>query len=101
MLLLFTLGNSNDAFLLLRACQNGVSVAMIPILWAALHVSKMVSPVIGGWMSDRFGRKRLIVGAWLVYAAIYFSFALAATRFEIWLLFIAYGVYFGLTEGVE
>jgi len=100
-LLLFTLGNSSDAFLLLRARQAGVSVALIPILWAALHVSKTVSSIIGGGLSDRFGRKRLIVGGWLVYAAIYFSFALATTQFETWLLFPVYGVYFGLTEGVE
>jgi MFS family permease len=100
-LLLFTLGNSSDAFLLLRARQNGVSVGVIPLLWAALHVCKMVSSVIGGGLSDRFGRKRLIVSGWLVYAAIYFGFAFATTRLETWGLFLTYGVYFGLTEGVE
>jgi MFS family permease len=100
-LLLFTLRNSSDAFLLLRARQNGVSAGLIPLLWAALHVCKMVSSVIAGGMSDRFGRKRLIVGGWLVYAAIYFGFAFATTRVETWSLFLIYGVYFGLTEGVE
>lgn len=100
-LLLFTLGNSSDAFLLLRAEQCGAPVAMIPLLWAALHVSKSVSSAIGGGMSDRFGRKRLITAGWIVYAAIYFGFAFASTGWEIWLLFIVYGVYFGLTEGVE
>jgi MFS family permease len=103
-LLLFTLGNSSDAFLLLRAqqcCGDGVSVAMIPMLWAALHVSKTVSSVIGGGLSDRFGRKRLIISGWIVYAAIYFGFAVASTQPEMWSLFIVYGVYFGLTEGVE
>jgi MFS family permease len=100
-LLLFTLGNSSDAFLLLRAGQSGVSVAMIPMLWAVLHVSKSVSSIIGGGLSDRFGRKRLITVGWIVYAAIYFGFALATSDLEIWLLFTTYGVYFGLTEGVE
>lgn len=100
-LLLFTLGNSSDAFLLLRARQTGLSEAMIPLLWAALHVSKSLSSIAGGGLSDRFGRKRLIIGGWLVYAAIYAGFAFAATHQEIWLLFIFYGVYFGLTEGVE
>ncbi|MGH9936863.1 MAG: MFS transporter, partial [Blastocatellia bacterium] len=100
-LFLFTLGNSSDAFLLLRARQVGSSDVMIPLLWAALHVSKSLSSIVGGGLSDRFGRKRLIVSGWLVYAAIYFGFALAASHLEIWLLFIFYGVYFGLTEGVE
>jgi MFS family permease len=100
-LLLFTLGNSSDAFLLLRAEQRGVSLAAIPLLWAALHVTKSLSSVGGGWLSDRCGRKRLIVGGWLLYAAIYVGFAFAATATEVWLLFLAYGVYFGLTEGVE
>jgi MFS family permease len=100
-LLLFTLGNSSDAFLLLRARQTGLSEAMIPLLWAALHVSKSLSSVAGGGLSDRFGRKRLIIGGWLVYAAIYAGFAFATTHLEIWLVFIFYGVYFGLTEGVE
>jgi MFS family permease len=100
-LLIFALGNSSDAFLLLRAEQRGVGVAMIPVLWAALHVSKSLSSVIGGDLSDRFGRKRLIICGWIVYAAIYFGFAFAATQIEMWLLFVLYGVYFGLTEGVE
>lgn len=100
-LLLFTLGNASDAFLLLRAEQLGVEVVLIPLLWAALHVSKIVSSLIGGGLSDRYGRKRLIVGGWLVYAAIYLGFAYATTTMEVWGLFILYGVYFGLTEGVE
>ncbi len=100
-LLLFTLSNSSDAFLLLRAQQQGAGVARIPLLWAALHVSKSLSSVVGGGLSDRFGRKRLIVIGWVVYAAIYLGFAFATTHLEIWLLFIIYGVYFGLTEGVE
>lgn len=100
-LLLFALGNSSDAFLLLRAQQSGIGLAMIPLLWAVLHISKTVSSVIGGELSDRIGRKKLIVGGWLIYAGIYLAFALANTQFEMWLLFIGYGLYFGLTEGVE
>lgn len=100
-LLLFTLGNSSDAFLLLRAQQSGVGVTMIPLLWAALHVSKSVFSLLGGGMSDRLGRKRLIVGGWMVYAFIYLAFAVANTPLQIWVLFSCYGIYFGLTEGVE
>ena len=100
-LLLFTLSNSSDAFLLLRAKENGVSTAMIPILWALLHVSKTLSSIIGGGLSDRFGRRTLIIIGWLLYAAIYFAFAFAHTSAMMWILFTIYGIYFGLTEGVE
>jgi MFS family permease len=100
-LLLFTLGNSSDAFLLLRARQCGVATAAIPLLWAALHASKTVSSLVGGKLSDRWGRRRLIVAGWLIYALIYGGFAVASQASAIWLLFLVYGVYFGLTEGVE
>jgi MFS family permease len=100
-LLLFTLSNSSDAFLLLRAGERGVSAALIPLLWALLHVSKSVSSVAGGSLSDRFGRKQLIVSGWALYATIYLGFAFADTSAQMWLLFAGYGVYFGLTEGAE
>ncbi len=100
-LLVFTLGNSTDAFLLLRASQLGVTAALIPVLWAALHVVKSASSTPGGALSDRLGRKPLIVAGWLVYAAVYFGFGRATATWHAWALFAAYGVYFGLTEGVE
>ena len=101
MLLLFTLGNSSDAFLLLRAQQAGIGAAEIPLLWAGLHASKSVCSLLGGRLSDRVGRKRLIVGGWVTYAAIYLGFAVATSPAQMWALFLGYGVYFGLTEGVE
>ncbi len=100
-LLLFTLSNSSDAFLLLRARERGVSAALLPLLWALLHISKSASSVVGGSLSDRFGRQRLIISGWVLYAAIYLGFALASSPLEMWLLFAIYGIYFGLTEGVE
>ena len=100
-LLLFTLGNSTDAFLLLRAGQLGVAPALVPILWAMLHVVKSASSTPGGALSDRLGRKPLIVAGWLVYAAVYFAFGRAWATWQIWALFAVYGLYFGLTEGVE
>jgi len=100
-LALFTLSNSSDAFLLLRARQAGVGAALIPLLWAALHVSKVCSSVVGGDLSDRLGRKTLIVSGWLLYAAVYFAFAFVSTAREAWILFLIYGIYFGLTEGTE
>jgi len=100
-LVLFTLGNSTDAFLLLRANQLGVATALIPILWALLNVVKAVTNTPGGILSDRLGRKPLIVAGWLVYAAVYFAFARAHAAWQAWALFAAYGIYFGLTEGVQ
>lgn len=100
-LALFTLSNSSDVFLLLRAREAGVSVASIPLLWAALHVSKVLSSLIGGDLSDRFGRKRLIAGGWILYAAVYTGFAFVSSVGEAWALFLIYGIYFGLTEGTE
>jgi MFS family permease len=98
---LFTLSNSSDAFLLLRAQQAGVSAALIPLLWAALHVSKVVSSVLGGDLSDRLGRKTMIVAGWALYAAVYLAFAFVSSATEAWILFLIYGIYFGLTEGTE
>ena len=99
--LLFTLGNSTDAFLILRANQLGVSVALVPILWAALHVVKSAASVPGGALSDRLGRKPLILAGWAVYAAVYFAFGRASETWHAWALFLAYGAFFGLTEGTS
>jgi MFS family permease len=98
---LFTLSNSSDAFLLLRAQSNGVSIVAIPLLWAMLHVSKVVSSVFGGDLSDRLGRRRLIVSGWILYAAVYAGFAFVSNSISVWILFLIYGIYFGLAEGAE
>ena len=98
---LFTLGNSTDAFLLLRANQLGVAVALAPILWAALHVVKSLSSTPGGALSDRIGRRPTLIMGWALYAAVYFGFAHATRAWQAWALFGVYGVFFGLTEGSE
>src|SRR5690349_13139700 len=100
-ILLFTLGNSTDAFLLLRAQQLGVPIALAPILWAFLHVVKSMSSTPGGTLSDRVGRKPLLVVGWLLYAAVYFAFGRASASWHAWALFGIYGLFFGLTEGTE
>ena len=100
-LLLFSLGNSTDAFLLLRLSEVGIGAAWIPVAWAALHVVKAVVSPIGGILSDRTSRRNVIAAGWLVYAAVYGGFALATRADTLVLLFLVYGVYFGLTEGVE
>jgi MFS family permease len=100
-ILLFTLGNSTDAFLLLRAKQLGVPIAFAPILWAFLHVLKSMSSIPGGALSDRVGRKPLLVAGWTLYALVYFAFGRASAAWHAWALFGVYGIFFGLTEGTE
>ncbi|HEY0099362.1 MAG TPA: MFS transporter [Pyrinomonadaceae bacterium] len=98
---LFTLSNSSDAFLLLRARDVGIATANLPLLWAALHAVKVLSSLVGGDLSDRLGRKTLIVTGWLFYAAVYLGFAFVSTVAGVLTLFLIYGIYFGLVEGAE
>jgi MFS family permease len=100
-LLLFSLGNSTDAFLLLRLSEVGVGAAWVPIAWAALHVVKALVSPIGGHLSDRMSRRGIIATGWLLYAGVYGGFALASSAATLIPLFLVYGVYYGLTEGVE
>jgi MFS family permease len=100
-LALFTLSNSSDAFLLLRARDLGVAASNLPLLWAALHGIKVLSSLVGGDLSDRLGRKTLIVTGWLFYAAVYLGFAFVSTVGGVLTLFLIYGIYFGLVEGAE
>ncbi len=100
-ILLFTLGNSTDAFLLLRAQQLGAPVALLPMIWVVLHIVKMTFSVPAGILSDRIGRKKVIVAGWVVYGLVYAGFGAANQYWHAWALFAVYGIYFGLTEGVE
>ncbi len=100
-ILIFTLGNSTDAFLLLRASQLGVPTALIPLVWVLLHLVKSASSTPAGALSDRVGRRPLIVAGWGLYAAVYAGFSLATAPWHAWALFGVYGVVFGLTEGTE
>lgn len=100
-LVIFTLGNSTDAFLLLRASEVGFQITVIPLLWAILHISKALFCILGGYISDKIGRKVMILSGWFVYFLTYLGFAYFNEYYLIYLLFIIYGLYFGLTEGVE
>ncbi|MEO6865563.1 MAG: MFS transporter [Gemmatimonadaceae bacterium] len=97
----FTIGNSTDAFLLLRARQLGVPVALAPVLWALLNFIKSATGTYGGGLSDRIGRKPLIVGGWLLYSGVYLAFGIADAAWQAWALFAVYGVFYGMTEGTE
>jgi MFS family permease len=98
---IFSLGNATDAFLLLRAQELGVPLALIPILWAVFHVSKMSWSIIGGRLADRIGPRPAIVSGWVVYALTYTGFILAARAWHAWALFLFYGLFYGLTEAPE
>ena len=98
---LFALGNASDAFILLRLTDLGVAPVWIPLLWSALHVVKMSSSVVGGALSDRFGRRSMIILGYVWYAAIYAAFAWTTSLAVVIAIFLAYGIYFGFTEGVE
>jgi len=100
-LTIFTLGNSADAFLLLRLSDAGVSPAFIPLLWALLHVVKAVMSVWGGIRSDVVGRRAVIGAGWIIYALVYAGFATSHSPRALVAWFLLYGLYFGLTEGAE
>ena len=100
-IILFSLGNSSDAFLILKAKDSGISVSLLPILWMALHISKSLSATPGGILSDRYGRKKMILAGWTLYGGVYFGFASAQTSEGVWILFVIYGLFYGLTEGGE
>jgi len=100
-LLVFTLGNATDAFLLLRAQALGVPLAAIPLLWGAHHMSKAMWNLAGGAINDRFGARRAISAGWLCYALTYAGFAYASSAWHAWALFLFYGLFYGLTEAPE
>jgi MFS family permease len=101
LIFLFSLGNASDAFLLLRFADVGIAPFWIPLLWSAIHVVKTASSVIGGRVSDRMGRRQVLGIGWLLYAAVYASFAVTDSAPALVVVFLIYGLYFGLTEGVE
>lgn len=100
-LLLYTLANSSDAFLVLRATSLGVPVALVPILWAVLHVVRSAVSTPGGALSDRIGRRPTIAAGWLLHAAVYAALAAAGAAWQVWAILAVFGVVSGLTEGAE
>ena len=100
-IVIFSLGNSADAFLLLRLSSALGHDAYLPLLWASLHVVKASLSMYGGALSDRIGRKAVIVAGWTIYAIVYLGFALADSAIVLVGWFLAYGIYFGLAEGTE
>ncbi len=96
---IFTLGNSSDSFLILRAQERGLSVAGVMAMLITFNLIYTIAAGPLGALSDRVGRYRLIVGGWLVYAVLYLGFAAASESWHIWLIFALYGLYYAAVEG--
>jgi MFS family permease len=99
-MVLFTLGNSSDFFITLRAQNMGFSVFHIVLMLILFNATYAAVSLPAGRLSDRLGRKRVIAMGWGVYALIYLGFALVGEMWQVWLLFAGYGVYYGIVEGV-
>lgn len=95
----FDLGNSSDAFLVLRAQERGMSILGILLMLAVFNLVYALISTPAGVLSDRIGRRKVIIGGWLIYGLIYLGFALAQQPWHIWGLYIAYGLYYGLAYG--
>lgn len=97
----FSLGNSADAFLILRANALGLSVVGVLGMLITFNVVYMLISEPAGALSDRVGRWRLLAGGWLFYALVYLGFAAADAAWQVWMLYGLYGVYYGMTYGVS
>jgi len=98
---IFALGNSSDAFLILRAEQLGVPIVLIPIVYLIFNLVDVAAAATAGVAADRFGKKRLILSGFALFAVLYYGFAVATTAGHVWVLFACYGVFMGLTEGIQ
>lgn len=99
-ILIFNLGNSSDAFLLLRSQQVGIDNTFIPLAFMVMNFTYFLSAYPAGVISDRLGRYGLIITGFLIYALVYLGFALARSPWQIWSLFALYGLYLGMSKGL-
>ena len=96
---IFDLGNSSDAFLILRGQERGLTVLQVLLMLTTFNIVYTMVSMPAGSLSDRIGRRKIIVGGWLLYALIYFGFAIAQEGWHVWGLYALYGVYYGLAYG--
>ncbi len=98
---IFAIGNSSDAFLILRATDIGISEIMVPLLYLCFNLVYSITSIPAGILSDIAGRRRIILTGFLLFGFIYLGFAFSSEKWHIWGLFLLYGVFMGLTEGVQ
>lgn len=97
---IFSLSNASDTFLFLKAQSAGVKILYIPLLWVAMNISYTLFSFPAGTLSDRIGRRKIILLGFLIYSLSYLGFAFANTPYQIFLLFFVYGIYYGITDGL-
>ncbi len=98
--ILFSLGNASNAFLILKAREAGLSMALVPGIWVFYNVFCTLSSPVFGTLSDRIGRSPVIMASFIYYAVVYALFGVSQSLWQVWALFGAYGIYYGLSEGV-
>ncbi len=98
---LFAVGNSSDVFLILRSQQLGIATAMIPVVYLTFNLVYALSAIPAGMAADRFGKKKVVLIGFILFTLIYYGFAVAASSAAAWALFSLYGLFMGLTEGVQ
>jgi MFS family permease len=98
---LFTLGNSSDAFINLRAQERGLTVLQLLLMILSFNIIYSITSAPAGALSDKVGRRKLLLISWLVYAVIYLGLGLAADAWQVWMLFAVYGIYYGTSEGIS
>ena len=99
-IILFTLGNSSDAFIILRGQERGLNVIQVMLMLLAFNAVYTILSGPAGSLSDRIGRRKLLLAGWFIYGIVYLGFALANTDWQVWLLYSCYGLYYAATEGV-
>lgn len=98
-MVVFTLGNSSDAFIILRGQERGLNVLQVLGMMLTFTAIYTILSSPAGALSDRIGRKKLIIAGWLIYALVYLGLALVQTGYQVWALAGLYGAYYALTEG--
>lgn len=98
---IFTLGNSSDAFLILRLKESGVDIVYIPLLWGIFNLIKSLGNYPAGILADKYGKRKMILIGWIIYGGVYLLMGLLTTKGAVISVFLLYGLYYSLTEGVE